>query len=242
MDDRMPRMLYCGIRAERQRNLHPSSDTFTSLIDGYAQQANVAAASGRSSTKAAAAAVQNCQDLLAEMKYLATTGPPVRVSPSSRSYASLLNALANSRLPNAAWTAETYLQEMWNVSMVTPSGSPSYVRPSKIHYNAVLDAWAKSRHPNKLQHVERIWREMERKASPDVNTYNSLLAMVAHTVGRAKVKAAAWQLDMQVLEKLNVGNSREYRCRPTSLSYGSRPFVTWCRCRRRPYRRGRTPV
>jgi hypothetical protein len=189
---------------EDDPTVRPDTIAFSALMDGYAKRA----------AEAPQSALAAVSELLQQMKELSVTWPDT--GPNHRTYTSVLNAVAQSRIIRAGELAQDYLQDM----------RESGLAPSVIHYNAALNAWAKCPRPDKATHAWRMWQEMQQVGvAPDVITYNTFLAATANIYfgssssldphHQYEKKKAVLDMGLAVFKALH----DDPDCEPTTLSY-----------------------
>ena len=150
----------------------PDTITFSAVMDGWVKNA---AKFPHASTRVL--------ELFEIMKYWQAQGY-ADMGPNSRTYTSVISALAKSRTWDACLQAKSLLAE------VPDSGATVY------HYNAVLDAFAKSPRADKARHAKAVLEEMMEVNNqgdtpallPDLISFNTVISACAGSFGSPELK------------------------------------------------------
>jgi pentatricopeptide repeat protein len=166
----------------------PDTIAFSAVMDGWVKNShNFPEASDR------------VMELLQIMKHWEAHGHE-DMGPNSRTYTSVLSALAKSRTWEACVEAKQLLQEI-------PDGGAT-----RYHYNAVLDCYAKSPRADKARHAKALLEEMTAangagtKVKPDLISYNSVLSACAGSFGSAELKKESLAIAMTVFKHICQSN------------------------------------
>ena len=144
----------------------PDTITFSAVMDGWVKNA---VTFPEAATKV--------MELLEIMKHWQALGH-ADMGPNSRTYTSVISALAKSRTWDACLRAKNLLAEI-------PDGGATV-----IHYNAVLDAFAKSPRADKAQLAKRVLEELMESPSlePDLISFNTVISACAASFGDPELK------------------------------------------------------
>ncbi|CAB9503725.1 Pentatricopeptide repeat-containing protein [Seminavis robusta] len=158
----------------------PDTIAFSAVMDGWVKNSN------HHSPKA----LQRVMELLDLMKHWQSEGHD-DMAPNSRTYTSVISALAKSRTWDACLKAKSILKEI-------PEGA------TVIHYNAVLDAYAKSPRADKARHAKTLLGEMmaNPSVSPDIISFNSVLSACAGSFGDAALKKESLSIAVAVFKHI----------------------------------------
>ena len=148
------------------------------------------------------------------------------LSPTSKSYAMVMDAYAKMGDPEGAEAVLLRLEKLWR------SGNKE-VKPDKILYNSVIDAWAKSgrreapmRAEAILQHMEQLNKQGHKGVRPNVICYNSVINAWAKS--REKGAAERAEAILNHMIKLQEGGREE--CQPNTRSFNS-AIDAWAKSR-----------
>ena len=150
----------------------PDTITFSAVMDGWVKNSHTVPD-----------ASERVLELFHTMKYWHAQGY-TDMGPNSRTYTSVMSALAKSRTWDACLQAKNLLAEV-------PDGGPTV-----FHYNAVLDAFAKSPRADKARHAKAILEEMMNASaggkhpsvSPDLISFNTVISACAGSFGSPELK------------------------------------------------------
>jgi hypothetical protein len=167
--------------------------------------------------------------ILKDMTTLSKTWP--RMAPNAITYTAVFAALAKTRHFDAPEDALQVLRSMnsggSSDSSSSISSSTGGIRPTIVHYNAVLDVYAKSSRADKAVRAAELWKEIvelgkqqqqqqelnagqsEQGAAavtPDLITFNTLLACAANSFGDAKLKAQSLEIGLAAFKALRKGS------------------------------------
>jgi pentatricopeptide repeat protein len=158
----------------------PDTIAFSAVMDGWVKNSN----------NHSPVASQRVLELLKLMKLWQAKGHD-DMAPNSRTYTSVISALAKSRTWDACLQAQSLLLEV-------PGGA------TVIHYNAVLDAFAKSPRADKARLAKALLEEMidNRSVSPDIISYNSVLSACAASFGNVDLKRESLAIATSVFKHI----------------------------------------
>ncbi|CAJ1958882.1 unnamed protein product [Cylindrotheca closterium] len=192
--------------------LKPDTVSFSCVMDGWARISHV--------DKPYAA--DRALDLLEKMKLLESEG----MGPNSRTYTSVLSAVAKSGTWEACETARSILQDM---EYEANDNGLKKLQPSTIHYNAVLHAYARSPRADKALKAASFLKYMalpqNKHCRPDSISYNSVLMACANAFGNEELKGRSYTIAREMFRKTVHG---EDHVRPSSTT-----FVHFCKASRR---------
>jgi len=149
--------------------LKPDTIAFSAVMDGWVKNSHIPKSTER------------VMELLKIMKEWEARGH-LDMGPNSRTYTSVISALAKSRTWDACVEARNLLRE------IPDDGA------SVIHYNAVFDAFAKSPRADKARHAKKLLDEMvaDHQAGnaiePDIISYNSVMSACAGSFGSPELR------------------------------------------------------
>lgn len=211
--EKAERLLEHMAQAYRNGNtsLKPDTISFSCVMDGWARISHV--------DKPYAA--DRALALLEKMKALESEG----MGPNSRTYTSVLSAIAKSGTWEACETARNILQDMEYEA--TEKGRIK-LQPSTIHYNAVLHAFARSPRADKALKASSFLSYMNqhpnKQCRPDSISYNSVIMACANAFGNDELKGRSYVIARDMFRR----TLSEDHVKPSSTT-----FVHFCKASRR---------
>ena len=164
----------------------PDTITFSAVMDGWVKNAHTFPQ-----------ASERVLELFDTMKYWHAKGY-TDMGPNSRTYTSVMSALAKSRTWDACLQAKQLLAEV-------PDGGPTV-----IHYNAVLNAFAKSPRADKARHAKAILEDMMIASAggkypsvlPDLISFNTVISACAGSFGSPELKKESLSIATSVFNHI----------------------------------------
>ena len=154
-------------------------------------------------------------DLLSFVEEAYTQDPSL--SPTSKSYAMVVDAFAKIGEPQDAEAVLLRLEKLWS------SGNEK-VKPGTILYNSVINAWAKSgrreapkRAETILQHMEQLNQQDHEGVCPDTISYNAVINAWA----KSREKGAAQRAEAILIHMLKLQESGQGECQPNAICFNS---------------------
>jgi len=214
MPEKAERLLETMMQIYQKGNesLKPDTVSFSCVMDGWARISHV--------DKPYAA--DRALALLEKMKSLEREG----MGPNSRTYTSVLSAIAKSGTWEACETARAILQDM---EYEASDNGRMNLQPSTIHYNAVLHAYARSPRADKALKASSFLSYMRqhpnRQCRPDSISYNSVLMACANAFGNEELKQRSYNIAKEVFRRTIHGDD--------NVGPSSTTFVHFCKASRR---------
>lgn len=186
--------------------IKPDTITFSAVMDGWVKN-----------TVKFPTASTRVLELFEIMKHWQSKGH-ADMGPNSRTYTSVISALAKSRTWDACLQAKGLLAEI-------PGGA------TVIHYNAVLDAFAKSPRADKARHAKAVLEEMveatnqhqqqqqgdgQSSVAPDIISFNTVISACAGSFGSPDLKRESLSVATSVFN--HICRSDELKPSPYTFS------------------------